>query len=227
MKVVAIHQPNFFPWRGYFDKLARADAFVFLDEVVYPRRSWVNRSKINIMGEARWLTCPIDHLEYGMPINSARIDDSRGWRSRARTTLEHSYGRARNFQAGMDLLGALLDAPESNLSSFNISAIRQICGSLGIEAETHLQSELAHEGAANELLISLTKAAGGDAYLVGGGAGGYHDQSAFDRSGVAVIEQNYVPHPYGAESEFIPGLSIIDYLMHDGRPLGGNGGLGS
>ena len=61
-RVVAIHQPNFFPWLGYFDKIARSDVFIFLDDVQFPKTGgvWSNRVKILIGGEARWSTAPID-----------------------------------------------------------------------------------------------------------------------------------------------------------------------
>jgi hypothetical protein len=60
--VVAIHQPNFLPWLGFFDKLARADVFVLLNSVQFPRTSkgtWINRVKLLVGGEARWATVPI------------------------------------------------------------------------------------------------------------------------------------------------------------------------
>ena len=64
VRVCAIHQPNFFPWLGYFEKIKRADVFVFLDHVHYPKSgnsmgSWTNRVKINISAHAKWISCPV------------------------------------------------------------------------------------------------------------------------------------------------------------------------
>jgi hypothetical protein len=81
------------------------------------------------------------------------------------------------------------------------------------------QSETPHEGAATALLIGLVKAAGGDAYLAGGGAAGYQEDELFAERGVRLVAQNFSPTPYGDPSRWLPGLSVIDYLMHDGRPL--------
>ena len=61
-RVVAIHQPNFFPWLGFFDKIARADVFVLMDNVQFPRTStgtWVNRVKLLVAGRERWATAPV------------------------------------------------------------------------------------------------------------------------------------------------------------------------
>jgi hypothetical protein len=81
------------------------------------------------------------------------------------------------------------------------------------------QSTLPHSGRATELLISLVKAVGGDAYLVGGGATGYQKNKEFATAGIKLIYQAFTPQPYGDLDGFIPGLSMIDYLMRDGKPL--------
>lgn len=223
--LVAIHQPNFFPWLGYFDKIRRADIFVFLDAVDYPRAgsggmgSWTNRVQIAIQGEARWITCPLRRMPLGSPIAAALIDDSQPWRGKLMKTLEANYRRAPGYEAAMALIAPLLTADEDRLAAFNVAAIRSMAAHLGLTARFALQSELPHEGSATDLLISLVKAAGGDAYLAGGGAGGYQEDEKFSAAGVDLVKQGFVPRLYGDPGRFLPGLSVIDYLMHDGRPL--------
>src|SRR4029078_5615477 len=88
MALVAIHQPNFFPWLGYFDKIRQSDIFIFLDAVDYRppgegrMGSWVNRVRLAIDGEARWVTCPVRRLAMGTPILAAQIDDNQPWRGK-------------------------------------------------------------------------------------------------------------------------------------------------
>lgn len=223
--LVAIHQPNFFPWLGYFDKIRRADMFVFLDAVDYPRSgsggmgSWCNRVKIAIQGEAQWVTCPLQKLALGEPITAATIDDHQPWRRKLLRTLEANYGRAGRFGEAMPLLKSLIEAEETNLAAFNIAAVRTIAARLGIGARFLRQSEITHAGTSTARLISLVKAVGGTAYLAGGGAGGYQEDELFAREGIELAYQNFTPRPYGPPDRFVPGLSVIDYLMHDGRPL--------
>jgi hypothetical protein len=223
--LVAIHQPNFFPWLGYFDKIRRADVFVFLDQVAYPRAgsggmgSWVNRVRLNIQGEARWITCPLQRMTQGAPILAAAIDDKQFWRRNLVRTLETNYRRARRFDETMALLRPLIEAPQTNLAAFNISAIGAIAARLGANARFVRQSELSHEGAATALLVSLVKAVGGDAYLAGGGAEGYQQDELFEAHGLRLVAQNFTLATYGDPGAWQPGLSAIDYLMHDGRPL--------
>lgn len=223
--LVAIHQPNFFPWLGYFDKIRRADAFVFLDEADYPRAgsggmgSWVNRVRIAVHGEPRWITCPVRRMPLGSPISAIRIDDSQRWRAKLMRTLDANYRRAPAFDATMAVLAPLIETQEENLAAFNMLAIRTIAAHLGIEARFVRQSELDHAGAATNLLISLVRAAGGDAYLAGGGAVGYQEDDKFGEAGVGLVMQKFAPQLYGDPARFMPGLSVIDYLMHDGRRL--------
>ncbi|MBL8588194.1 MAG: WbqC family protein [Methylobacteriaceae bacterium] len=223
--LVAIHQPNFFPWLGYFDKIRRADVFVFLDAVDYPRAgsggmgSWANRVRIAIQGEARWITCPIRRMPLGAPILAAEIDDAQPWRRKLLATLHANYARAPNFRAAMSILAPLIEAPIANLATFNSTAIMTLARHLGVSARFVRQSELPHAGKATDLLISLVKAAGGSAYLAGGGAAGYQQDDAFAAAGVELVDQGFTPEPYGPSRSYLPGLSIIDYLMHDGRPL--------
>ena len=223
--LVAIHQPNFFPWLGYFDKIRRSDVFIFLDSVNYPRSgsggmgSWTNRVRLSIKGEASWVTCPLRRLALGQPILDAEIDDQKPWRTKLRKTLQANYGKSAKFVAAMALLEPLIQCPEINLSAFNIAAIKGISTHLAISTTFMRQSELPHTGHATELLISLVKAAGGTAYLAGGGAAGYQEDEMFKAQGVQLVYQNFKPCTYGPPDRFQPGLSVIDYLMHDGRPL--------
>src|SRR5262249_17725400 len=99
-KVVAIHQPTFFPWLGYFNKIARADIFVVLDNVQFPKTggTWLNRVRLLIDGRARWVTMPVVRRYRGVRlIREMLISDEPAWRRRLEQTLRSSYGRAACF----------------------------------------------------------------------------------------------------------------------------------
>ena len=119
----------------------------------------------------------------------------------------------------MTILNPLILHPEPNLANFNIHAIGQLATVLGVEAKFMRQSDLPYSGHATELLVSLVKGVGGDSYLAGGGASGYQEDALFAANGVTLRYQKFIPPSYGPADKFIPGLSVIDYLMHDGRPL--------
>jgi hypothetical protein len=82
-RLVAIHQPNFFPWLGYFDKLARADVFILLDDAQYPKTggTWSNRVQLLINEKPAWVTVPVVRSYHGVrQIREMRIDEQRPWR---------------------------------------------------------------------------------------------------------------------------------------------------
>src|SRR4051794_38560492 len=113
MTVCAIHQPNFFPWLGYFDKTRRADVFVFLDDVAYPKSgsgagSWVNRVRIAIRNAPAWITSPIRREHGTQIIRKVRIDDTQPWRKKLLRTLDANYRKAPNYERVVPLLRDLI-----------------------------------------------------------------------------------------------------------------------
>jgi len=220
MRICAIHQPNFFPWSGYFDKIRRADVFVILDAVDYPRAgsggmgSWTNRVKLDFNGDARWFGAPMVKQSQPTPINDSWIAGDPKWRIKAVRSLQQAYAKAANFDAAFALVEPLILNPEQNIAAYNSHAIRSISDALGLKAEFVVQSDMATEAASTDLLIEIVKKTGCDAYLAGGGAGGYQEDEKFAAAGLALQYQDFKPVPYRAEDRFVPGLSIIDYLMH-------------
>jgi hypothetical protein len=221
-KIVAIHQPNFFPWLGYFNKIVRSDVFILLDNVQFQKTggTWSNRVKLCVSGEARWVTAPIDRSYHGVRnISEMEFNESIPWREKMVKTLEANYRKAPFFGEVFPFIENLVLNPETNLASYNIEAIRSIAMLLGIDTEKLvLGSSLEVDGHATDLLICMTKAVGGSAYMCGGGAEGYQEDGSFAANGLSLMYQNFM-HPFYPQCNtdiFIPGLSIIDALMNYG-----------
>ncbi|WKZ43897.1 MAG: WbqC family protein [Anaerolineales bacterium] len=221
-KIVAIHQPNFFPWLGYFNKIARADVFILLDNVQFPKTggTWINRVQLAVHGEPTWVTVPIKRAYHGTRlICEIEINDGIPWRTKFLKTLQSNYGRAPFFSDVYPVIASLVEQASESLSEFNISAIKALMEKFGLEtAKLVTGSSLAGEGNATQLLINMTKKAGGTAYLAGGGAAGYQEDGLFASEGVDLIYQNFrhPRYPQFNMSDFIPGLSILDALMNCG-----------
>jgi hypothetical protein len=221
-KVVAIHQPNFFPWLGYFDKLAKCDLFVFLDDVQLQKTGggWVNRVKIAISGEPRWISCPVDRNYHGYrAINESMYSDRTNWRNSIVGTIKNGYRKAPYFRQVFPWIEQLVFSSETNVAAYNIHVIKAIATAIGIDVtKFRNSSELPHQGASNELLISLIKLVEGNTYLYGGGAESYQDPRLFEEKSIALVPQSYVPTFYQQWNvqEYVPGLSVIDCLMNIG-----------
>ena len=111
------------------------------------------------------------------------------------------------------MLEPLINEDTDDLATYNIGAIRTISRRLGLEAKFVRQSETTARGAATRLLVSLTRVVGADAYLCGGGMQSYQEDELFEQADIGLRYQNFAPRPYGDAERFLPGLSVIDYLM--------------
>ena len=220
--IVAVHQPNFLPWLGWFDKLARADTLVLLDNVAMRRSgsSWANRVQVLVQGRASWLTVPVEAGSAGRArIDTARIAEDGKWRERLRRTLQHAYGRCPGYADVMPALEEMFAAPVQGLCEFNLIGIRAMARLLGLDDRRMVRaSELNAEGTATDLLIACVRAAGGTAYLAGGGASGYQEDDKFAAAGLQLIHQSFAHPVYrqGATEAFVSGLSAVDALMQLG-----------
>jgi len=178
--------------------------------------SWCNRVKLNIAGEATWISCPVVRERGIQLIDAVKIDDKRPWRDDIRKILKLHYKEAKNFQSAIALIDSLLDFDSVNLANFNINAIETIARYLGSKTQFVRQSSLPKlKETSTERLVALAQSIGADAYLCGGGSSGYQDDAAFAAANIQLIYQKFEPIPYGKPDHFLPGLSIIDWIMHE------------
>jgi len=222
MTIVAIHQPNFFPWLGYFDKIVRADIFVFLDTVQMPLTGsgYANRVAILASGKEQSLQMPVARgSQTREKLLTTPIAGLPNWREKLIRTVQQSYARAPFSEEALPILSSLILNDAEFVGPYNERAVRTISKLLGIsDSKFRRASDLEISGRSNDLLISIVKSAGGNIYMAGGGASGYQDDSLFEKAGLVVTYQRFV-HPLYSQTNskrFVPGLSIIDALMNLG-----------
>ena len=222
---LAIHQPHYLPWLGYFAKWAAADLFVFLDTVQYEKNGWQNRNRIKTREGPRWLTVPV-RAKLGMPIRDVLVDSSQPWRARHFGALETAYGGAPCWAQHRDELSALYGREWERLAPVAVASAEWLGRKLGIKAPTRLASEIeiadGNPPDATARLVGLCRAAGADTYLAGRDGALYMDIAQFAAAGIAVEIQQYEPPVYAQEhGEFVPSLSAVDLLlMHGDEALG-------
>lgn len=216
MTVVAIHQPNYLPWLGYFHKIARADVFVFLETVQFSKGSYTNRVQILRDAKPAWLTQPIVQ-GLGRPIVSVVFAEP-DWPRRHLDALHGAYRTAPAFREVFPTLEALLlGAPIDSLAAANRHLIE------GIAAVLNLAPRFVRDGALgvgdferDDRLVALVEAvAPGAVYLSGKGGASYQDETKFAGAGIALRYTAFTPRPYPqmGGGAFVPGLSIVDALF--------------
>jgi hypothetical protein len=215
---VAIHQPNYAPWCGYFTKLASVDVFIILDNVQLPLgRSYVSRTQVQGFASPRWLSVPVQRRR-GQTIIDVRFADPR-WSRQHVATLRHLYAKAPHFDEVWTVLEPIYLNPGEHLGTFNLSLIETVLRFLGIQREMVRASELDIASCCGEeRLIALVQAVGGSTYLSGPGGTLYQDPARFGAAGLTLQVKTYEPIPYSRKAEaFVPGLSILDALFYCGR----------
>lgn len=217
---VALMQPTFLPWLGYFELMAKADRFVFLDDFQYVHRSFDHRNRFFFNHEVvQWATCHIDKKSsYRTPFNQTYILED-GWRKKLWQTIEHNYGKAEFFHPYAEVLRPLFLCVYENLAAQNIALIRVIAGLLGINTEIYFSSEYNFRGKRSTLLYDILKFYEADTYL-----SAYHSfdymqaDGVFPTEDIKVYFQNAIPKPYPqvGSKNFVPYLSAIDALFNVG-----------
>jgi len=215
--IVAIHQPQYLPWLGYFDKMFKADAFCYLDNVQYKKNEWQNRNCIKAGNGPQWLTVPVRY-RFPQKIREVRIDNRASWRKKHLQTLRTCYGKAPFFQKYFYIFEEVYETNWEYLSDLNIHCAESIRRLLGIPlTRTARASEFELSENPTDRLIDICKTFGGDTYLSGKEGRCYMDVARFEERGMEIVFQDFkVPSYPQLFGEFQSHLSVVDLLFNCG-----------
>lgn len=222
-KRICIHQPDFMPWLGFFNKIAICDEFIVLDHVLNNPKdgSWTRRVRIMIGGEPNWITIPLvkPTNEVFIPIKEMRIKlDDKKFIKKIKQSISINYSKAKYFKEIYPIVENYFSDIDDYIALRNIKFINSICERLGIEKKITFSSALNCNGKATELLIEICKKVDAKTYICGGGAIEYQQDEKFAQNQIHLEFQNF-NHPQYIQfnsNTFTPGLSIIDALMNCG-----------
>jgi len=218
MSCVAGHQPNLYPYAGFFAKAAHADRFVIVDNSQYVKKEYHNRNRILLRdGSVKWLHIPVKNSgRYKQRINEAEIDGT-AWRRVHERTLALNYKRAPWFEWLFPELLDLWSRDWRFLADYNIAFIDLCFGKLGISTPDERASDLGISGVATELIADICAKTGCDTYLHGKHARDYVDFELLESRGVKNLLQDYDAAEYPQTVPgFVPNLSILDAMFNNG-----------
>lgn len=219
---VAIMQPTYMPWLGYFDLIDQVDMFVLLDDVQFSKGSWQHRNRIKTPKGLEWLSVPL--LLRGRSsqlIQDVVIRDCRFWVSHQRT-LQANYGRSRYWSEYAPSLAAFFQGEVSwrSLCELNCRLIQWFCQSIGIDTPLVRSSSLSIDGKRTAKLVALCQALGAGRYLSPIGSANYllGEEGLFLGKGITLTFHNY-EHPVYTQlfGPFIPFASSIDLILNEGE----------
>jgi WbqC-like protein family len=222
MKTVAIHQPNYLPWLGYFYKIHSSNVFVILDSVDYQSgnsSSITNRTRIKSANGELLMTVPVVKPKQTKRIDTIAIDNRQDWQRKHLNSLRTAYGKSRYFDEVYVLIEAALTRGYEHIADLNTHLIESVCGYLHIETPMLRSSRmgLTDDAEKNQRIIEICKRVEASSYLSGNGARKYNNDELFKERGIELKYSQFLPPSYPQlHGKFVSDLSVVDCLFNCG-----------
>lgn len=219
MKTVAIMQPYFFPYIGYFQLINAVDSFLIYDDVQYIKGGWINRNRILLNGNPHYITLPVEKGHWRDKISERNFSSPKFEQAKAKIVrqLSSAYGKAPYFSGVMHLVEQVFACEERNVARFLINHLRKVCDYLRIETPFLISSETQKQNAelsGQNRGIAMCKALEAHRYINAIGGMDLYDPSSFEQERIKLnfiktLDFSY----YQFGDTFVPNLSIIDVMM--------------
>ena len=214
--MVAIHQPQYMPWLGHFDKMDRADVFVLLDNVQYKKNEWQNRNRIKTAQGVQWLTVPVTY-SFPASIVDVQVNQQVTWSRKQWQALTTNYSKANHWSAMYDRLSTFYDQDWTMLHEVNRASIDLLREQMGVDTPLRTASDIDASNEPTERLLDICRAVGADVYLAGVDGRKYMEIERFVAAGIEVVFQEYEPLEYDQLfGDFQSHLSALDLVLNCG-----------
>lgn len=217
MDKIAVLQPSYLPWLGFFEQLMSVDTFVIYDDAQYTKNDWRNRNRLKTKDGFLWLSIPVKGSIHSQ-IRDIRIDESKNWQDKHQKTITQLYSKSPYFEEVSALFSPLWNRRYEFLMDAAMDSIRIVAEYLNIETKIVYSSEIGAVGDKNEKLVNICKIFNARNYYSGLSAQNYLNVELFERNGIEVAFQHY-PHPVYPQKhgDFISHLSVMDLLFNCGK----------
>lgn len=221
--ILSVHQPQYIPWLGYFDKIEKSDCFVFLDKVQYKAREFQNRNKIRTKDGWIWLTVPV--VTKGLreqKICDVQIDNTSDWARRHIRSLNSWYSNTECYKDHIPFFEYVYSREWKGLSELNVYIINYMLKELNIKTPIYFESELGTTSQSTDRIVEICGKLKADKYLSGVGGRDYLEEGKFEEAGIELLYQDF-KHPVYKQRDmkdkesFIPYMSAIDLMFNEGK----------
>tara|TARA_A100001515_G_scaffold66714_3_gene52901 strand:- start:2378 stop:3064 length:687 start_codon:yes stop_codon:yes gene_type:complete len=224
--IVSIHQPNYLPWLGFFDKIKKSDVFVIFDDVQFPRgkKHFGHRNKIKTISGDKWLSVPVSNKSDLVSFNDTIINYDTKWNMEHLRLIDVFYSKSPYFNNYYKDLYEIISVEYESLTKLSVSLIKYFLKKLNINTKVKYSSKISDKNlyGADKIFDILEKIKTKE-YITGSGPGSmrYIDKNGFDEREIKLNWQHYKHPTYNQLHDgFIPYLSIIDLLFNEGERSG-------
>jgi hypothetical protein len=220
MKTVAIMQPYFLPYIGYFQLIEAADVFVIYDDVNYINKGWINRNYLLGANNKQGFTLPLNGASQNKLINEIDLFEFEKFKRSFLKTIELSYKKSPYYKSCLALINSIFDYQELNLSGFIKNSIEVIAGYLNISTAIVPSSSVYQNNnlKAQDRIIDICKKESATIYVNPIGGTELYSKQLFTENQLELVflKSGLIEYPQ-FNNEFIPWLSIIDVLMFNSK----------
>lgn len=217
---LAIMQPYFMPYIGYFSLIKHTDEFILFDSVQFIRHGWIERNRmLKQSGGWQYIQVPLVK-ENGRAtlIKDVRINNAENWQQKILAQIQHYKKKAPYYGSVMSMLGEVFNRNYEDIVSLNKRSLSVVCEYLGIHRDFPVFSQMnlviEKVNAPDEWALNICKTLGADSYLNPIGGLDFFDRKKYENEGVDIAFQSMHITEYSQKIDsFEPGLSILDVLM--------------
>jgi hypothetical protein len=212
---IAIMQPYFLPYLGYWQLIAAVDEFVVYDNIKYTKKGWINRNRFLLNGKEEVFTLPLRKDSDSLHVHQRQLAGSFS-RPDFINKFREAYRKAPLFPQFMPLLEEIILCPSNNLFDYIFHSIQKICGYLSLKTRLTVASALEcnHALKSAQRVQAICKALVADTYINPAGGTELYSKEDFEAKGVVLRFIQARPFEYPQfGGTFVPLLSIVDVAM--------------
>ena len=218
---LAIMQPYFLPYIGYFQLLNAVDSFIIYDNIQFTKKGWINRNRILVNGSDQVISLPIKKDSDFLNVNQRVLAES--WdndRKKMLNRIKESYRKAPYFTETFELIERCLMCEDKNLFNFILYSIKSLMKHFNIETKLIVSSDIPidHQLKGADKVMAICKGVAADIYINPIGGLDLYDKQIFEENGLKLHFQESSSVAYSQfKNEFIPWLSIVDVMMFNSK----------
>ena len=214
---LAVMQPYFLPYIGYFHLLDAVDTLVVLDTVKFPKSGWVNRNKIMIQARESWLTVPVE--SGGEVISSKSYLTDERFFEKLKRSLARAYGNSGELMNFFELVNKWSSSGQNSVTDVNVFLLKEMLKGLHRRCPNIIKASSLNQdhGSGQERILRIASSLGASKYINLSGGENLYDELAFKAAGIELLFVQSIFPAYRQRGDvFLPRLSVLDFYLNMG-----------